>query len=189
MGPVTVETVISAPRESVFDFVGDLANHVAFTDHFVSDYRLARARSDGHGAAARFRLENPGPKQWAEVQFSVFERPRRIVEEGQSGRFMRNRFWTMWDFSPEGNATRVELTFWSEPATRWDAFKESLGARGWVKRQNGAALRRLRKIFEEERDRPLARTTVAGLEPSKVARFGDRPSRSRVGALGPRGKG
>lgn len=189
MGPVTVETVISAPRESVFDFVGDLANHVAFTDHFMSDFRLARAKSDGQGAAARFRLENPGPKQWAEVQFSVFERPRRIVEEGHSGRFGRNKFWTMWDFTPEGNATRVELTFWSEPATRWDAFKESLGARGWVKRQNASALRRLRQIFEEERDRPLARTTVAGLELQTLARFGDHPSRSRLGALGPRSKG
>ena len=145
LGPVTVETVISAPREAVFDFVGDLANHVAFTDHFMSDYRLARAKSDGPGAAARFRLENPGPKQWAEVQFTVFERPRRIVEEGRSGRFLRNKFWTMWDFSPEGNATRVELTFWSEPATRWDAFKEALGARGWVKRQNRTALGRLRR--------------------------------------------
>ena len=62
VGPVTVETVISAPREAVFDFVGDLANHVAFTDHFSSDFRLARTKSDGLGAAARFRLENPGPE-------------------------------------------------------------------------------------------------------------------------------
>ena len=74
MGPVTVETVISAPREAVFDYLGDLANHVAFTDHYMSDYRLARAKSDGLGAAARFRLENPGPKQWAEAQFVVVER-------------------------------------------------------------------------------------------------------------------
>ena len=111
MGPVTVETVISAPREVVFDFVGDLANHVAFTDHMMSDYRLARAKSDGAGAAARFRLENPGPKQWAEVQLVAFERPRRIVEEGHSGRFLRNKFWTVWDMLPEGKATRVELTF------------------------------------------------------------------------------
>jgi uncharacterized protein YndB with AHSA1/START domain len=184
VGPVTVETVISAPREAVFDFVGDLANHVAFTDHFTSDFRLARARSDGVGAAARFRLENPGPKQWAEVQFSVFERPRRIVEEGHSGRFGRNKFWTMWDFIPDGNATRIELTFWSEPATRWDRFKEALGARGWVKSQNKVALGRLRKVFEEERDAPLLRTTVAGLEPMKLPRFGDHPSRERLRTKG-----
>ena len=184
MGPVTVETVISAPRADVFDFLGDIANHLAFTDHYMSDFRLARARSDGPGAAARFRLENPGPKQWAEVQFVVFERPRRIVEEGKSGRFLRNKFWTVWEFIPEGKGTRVELTFSSEPATRYDAFKEALGARGWVKRQNKVALARLRKIFEEERDRPLARTTVAGLEPLKAPRFGDHPSRERLRAKG-----
>jgi uncharacterized protein YndB with AHSA1/START domain len=184
VGPVTVETVISAPREDVFDFLGDLANHVAFTDHFLSDYRLARAKSDGPGAAARFRLENPGPKQWAEVQLTVFERPRRIVEEGRSGRFGRNRFWTAWDLSPQGNATRVELTFESEPATRWDAFKEALGARGWVKRQHKVALARLRKVFEEPRDEPLARATVAGLEPMTLPRFGGHPSRERLKAKG-----
>lgn len=184
MGPVTVETLISAPREEVFDFVGDIANHVAFIDHFASDFRLARARSGGLGAAARFRLENPGPKQWAEVQFAVFDRPRRIVEEGHSGRFLRNKFWTSWEFIPDGKATRVELTFSSEPATRWDSFKEALGARGWVKRQNKLALARLRKIFEEERDRPLARATVAGLEPMKLPRFGDHPSRERLRAKG-----
>jgi hypothetical protein len=181
---VSVETVISAPREAVFDFVGDLANHVAFTDHFQSEFRLARAKSDGQGAAARFRLKNPGPKQWAEVQFAVFERPRRIVEEGHSGRFARNKFWTMWEFIPEGKATRVELTFWSEPATRWDSFKEALGARRWVKAQNKVALGRLRKVFEEERSEPLARTTVAGVEPMKLPRYGDRPRPERLRAKG-----
>jgi ribosome-associated toxin RatA of RatAB toxin-antitoxin module len=184
MGPVSVETLISAPREAVFDFVGDIANHVAFTDHFASEFRLARPRSDGLGAAARFRLDNPGPKQWAEVQFSVFDRPRRIVEEGHSGRFLRNKFWTVWEFIPDGKATRVELTFSSEPATRWDSFKESLGARSWVKRENKMALERLRKVFEESRDRPLARCTVAGLEPLTLPRFGDHPSRERLGAKG-----
>ena len=184
MGPVTVETVISAPREQVFDFVGDLANHVAFTDHYMREFRLARARSDGQGAAARFQLQNPGPKQWAEVQFAVFERPRRIVEEGRSGRFGRNRFWTVWEFVPEGKATRVELTFSSEPATRWDSFKEALGARRWVKAQNRIALARLRKAFEEPSDEPLARATVAGLEPLKLPRFGDHPSRERLRSSG-----
>ena len=181
---MTVETVISAPREQVFDFLGDLANHVAFTDHFLSEFRLARVNSVGPGAAARFRLENPGPKQWAEVQITVFERPRRIVEEGKSGRFLRNKFWTVWDLSPEGQGTRVELTFAMEPATRWDAFKESLGGRSWVKRQHKVALARLRKVFEEPPAEPLARVQVAGLEPTTLPRFGSHPSRSRLKARG-----
>ncbi len=184
MGPIAADTVISAPREEVFDFVGDIANHLAFTDHYLSDFRLARARSDGPGAAARFRIESPGPQQWAEVQFTVFDRPRRIVEEGRSGRFGRNKFWTVWELSPEGNATRVELTFRSEPATRWDSFKEALGARGWIKGQNKIALARLRRVFEEQRDEPLARATVAGMEPMTLPRFGAHPSRERLRTKG-----
>ena len=43
----------------------------------------------------------------------------------------------------------MELTFWTEPATRWDSFKEALGARRGCKRQNRTALARLRKVFEE----------------------------------------
>jgi len=42
MGEVTVSTVISAPREDVFDFVCDLAARPAYTDHYMRDYRLAR---------------------------------------------------------------------------------------------------------------------------------------------------
>lgn len=184
MGPVTVHTLISAPREQVFDYVADLANHVAFVDHFTSDFRLARARSDGVGAAARFRVENPGPKQWAEVQVVELDAPRRLVEQGKAGRFLRNSFWTVWDFMPEGRSTRVELTFWTEPATRWDRVKEGLGGRGWVRRQHRIALERLRRIFEEQRDGPLARATIAGLETATLPRFGAHPSRERLAAKG-----
>ena len=72
----------------------------------------------------------------------------------------------------------------SEPGTRWDAFKESLGGRGWMKRQNKVALARLRKVFEEPSDKPLARATVAGLEPMTLPRFGGHPSRERLRAKG-----
>ena len=46
---VTVSTVISAPREQIFDFVGDLAGRPAYTDHYMHDYRLARVERGGRG--------------------------------------------------------------------------------------------------------------------------------------------
>ena len=58
------------------------------------------------------------------------------------------------------------------PGIKWDGFKESFGGRPWFKRQLSASLKRLRKIFEEQPDRPLARATVAGYEPLKAARYG-----------------
>jgi hypothetical protein len=40
MREVTVSTIISAPREEVFDFVCDLASRPAYTDHFMDDSRV-----------------------------------------------------------------------------------------------------------------------------------------------------
>src|SRR4030081_1894766 len=55
--PVTVSTVITAPRERVFDYLQDIANHSEFTDHYLVDWHLTRIDSVGRGAGARFRLK------------------------------------------------------------------------------------------------------------------------------------
>ena len=172
MREVTVSTVISAPREQVFDFVCDLAGRPAFTDHFMRDYRLARVDPVGAGAAARFQLRAPLAKEYAELQITEADRPRRIVEEIRVGRRGRNRSVALYDFIVEGGGTtRVELTTYSEPATPIDRLKE-IGAAGWMRRQTRKALDRLRMIFEEPPRGELKRATVAGYEPAKAARFG-----------------
>jgi uncharacterized protein YndB with AHSA1/START domain len=169
---VTVSTVISAPREQVFDFVCDLAGRPAYTDHFMRDYRLARVDPVGRGAAARFQLRAPLAKEYAELQITEADRPRRIVEEIRVGRRGRNRSVAVYDFIVEGGGvTRVELTTYSEPATAIDRVKE-LGAAAWVRRQTKKALERLRLIFEEPPRGELKRATIAGYEPAKASRFG-----------------
>jgi uncharacterized protein YndB with AHSA1/START domain len=169
---VTVSTVISAPRERVFDFVSDLAGRPAYTDHFMRDYRLARVNPVGPGAAARFQLRAPLAKEYAELEIKEVDRPRRIVEEVRVGRRGRNRSVAVYDFTPEGGgATRVELTTYGEPATAVDRLKQ-VGAAGWMRRQTKKALERLRMIFEEPPRGDLKRATIAGYEPAKAARFG-----------------
>jgi uncharacterized protein YndB with AHSA1/START domain len=169
---VTVSTVITAPREQVFDFVCDLAARPAYTDHFMHDYRLARVNPVGEGAAARFQLRAPLAKEYAELQISEVDRPRRIVERLAVGRRGRNRSLAVYDFFDEGHGvTRVELTTLSEPATPIDRLKE-LGAAGWVRRQTSKALKRLRMIFEEPPAGELKRATIAGFDASKAPRFG-----------------
>ena len=172
MREVTVSTVISAPREQVFDFVCDLAGRPAFTDHFMRDYRLARVDPVGAGAAARFQLRAPLAKEYAELQITEADRPRRIVEEIRVGRRGRNRSVAVYDFTVEsGGTTRVELTTYSEPATRVDRMKE-IGAAGWLRRQTRKSLERLRRIFEEPPRGELKRASIAGYEPAKAPRFG-----------------
>jgi uncharacterized protein YndB with AHSA1/START domain len=172
MREVTVSITISAPREDVFDFVSDLAARPAYTDHFMDDYRLARVRPVGLGAAARFRLSRPFFKDYAELTITQADRPRRIVEEIRVGRRGRNRSLAVYDFTRESaRATRVELTTFAEPATVIDRIRE-VGAAGWIRRKTRKSLDRLRAIFEEPQKKPLRRASIAGYEPEKAPRFG-----------------
>lgn len=173
MRPFTVHTSIAAPREEVFDFVSDLAARVAYCDHYMHDFRLTRPRSAGVGAAARFTLATPLVSTWCEIAIAESDRPRRIVERARLWRLGRTPAVAVYEFLQDVHGvTRVELTVWTEPATRIDALKESVGARRWLRRQTKTALERLRLVFEEQRDAPLARASIAGYEPLKAPRFG-----------------
>jgi uncharacterized protein YndB with AHSA1/START domain len=172
MRQVTVDVHISAPREDVFDFVGDLGGRPAWTDHYMKDYRLARPNPYGLGAAARFVLKAPFAKEYVELAIVEYDRPRRIVEEARVGRRGRNRSVAVYEFEQEtGGLTHVELTTYSEPATAVDRLRQ-IGAAGWIRRTSKMALERLRLVFEEPPERPLARVSVAGYEPLKAPRFG-----------------
>ncbi len=172
MRQVTVETVISAPREQVFDFVGDLSLRPSFADHYLKDYRLANANPVGQGAAARFLLDTPVFSERGGLQITEFDRPRRIVEEGGVGRRGRSRLVAVYDFSVEaGGTTRVALTTFSEPGNWVDRIKQT-GIHRWVRRQSKKALRRLKEQLEQPGHRPLKRVTVAGYEAGKAPRFG-----------------
>lgn len=172
MRQVTVDTVISAPREPIFDFVADLSRRPAYCDHYLKDYRLARANPVGKGAAARFLLDGPIFNERADLAIVELDRPRRIVEEGRVGIRGRSRLVAIYDFTSEaGGATRVELTTYSEPKTAIDRLRQR-GAHRWIKRQSKTALMRLRQIFEEPGDGELPRAGVAGYDPHKAPRFG-----------------
>ena len=108
MDAFTVTATVSRPREEVFEYLADIANHAEFTDHFLKDFRLTREQSYGRGAGARYRVDMPLNRfPWADTTIVEFDPPYRLVEEGR-------------------------------------------GARGWLRRQNRRALRRLRAILEDD---------------------------------------
>ncbi|HEX6714316.1 MAG TPA: SRPBCC family protein [Thermoleophilaceae bacterium] len=172
MRPVESRITISAPRDEVFQFIADMANRVAWMDHFLKDFRLTRVHTVGVGAGASFYIDAPVFPLRAEYQIVEAEAPRYLRERGRIGRWGRTTGWTEWELAESYGSTELTVTVWTEPGIRWDGIKESFGARPWLRRQVAASLRRLRKIFEEESDRPLARAGVAGYEPLKAARYG-----------------
>src|ERR1700730_744961 len=160
--PLSVSTVISAPRERVFDYLQDIANHGEFTDHFLVDWHLTRIDSVGRGAGARFRVKVPGNRfSWADVTFVEVERPHRIVEVGRAGKNNRIRTLGVYELAPGASGTtRLSFTLETEPVTLSDRLLEGLGARGWMRRKNERAMRRLRSILERDEGRGH-RVTVA----------------------------
>jgi uncharacterized protein YndB with AHSA1/START domain len=161
--PLTVEITIARPREEVFDYLADIANHAEFTDHFMVDWRLTREDTYGRGAGARYRIKAPLTRfPWADSTIVEVVPPRRIVEVGRTGKYNRIRTIGVYELEPAaGNSTRVRYTLETEPKLASDRLLEGLGGRAWMKRKLNKAMRRLRSILEEDYDRGT-RPTIAG---------------------------
>ena len=164
MDPVSASIVIDRPREEVFDYLADIANHAEFTDHWMTEWRLTRVDSYGRGAGARFKAARKGERYaYGDMTFIEVEPPYRIVAAGRGGKFNRNKTWTTWTLEPSGQATRVEVTTETEPALLTDRIMEAVMLkRGWTKGRLRKALSRLQSILEENLDRGK-RVTVGGL--------------------------
>jgi uncharacterized protein YndB with AHSA1/START domain len=162
--PFTVSIVVSAPREQVFDYLQDIANHREFTDHYLVDWHLTRIDSVGRGAGARFRVKAPGNRfSWGDSTFAEVERPHRIVEIGRTGKNNRIRTRGVYDLAPAASgSTRVSFTLETVPATLSDRVMEGLGGRAWLRRKNRRALQRLRGILERGEGRGRRVTVAAG---------------------------
>lgn len=164
MDPVSVAVTIARPREEVFEYLADVANHAEFTDHYLVEWRLTREDPYGLGAGARYRVRAPLSRfSWADSAIVEFDRPRRIVEAGRTGKFNRIRTLGVYELEPApGNSTRVTFTLESQPELPSDRLLEALGGRIWLRRQNARALRRLCTILEEDRGRGRRATVAAG---------------------------
>lgn len=164
MDRFTISTTIAVPREEVFEYLADVANHAEFWDHYWIDWRLLREDSSGVGAGARFRIKAPLNRfGWGDMTLAELTPPFRIVTHGRGGKFNRIRMLGIYTLSagPSGT-TNLEYSFETEPALPTDRLMEACGGAFWTRRQVGRAIRRLRHVLEEGRDR--------GRRPSVAAR-------------------
>ncbi len=164
MDPFTVSVNIALPREQVFEYLADIANHAEFTDHYLVDWRLTRVESYGEGAGARFRVKAPLNRfAWADMTIAELVPPFRIVERGRGGKFNRIRMIGTYEIvEPQPGISRVEYTYETDARVLSDVFAENFGGRAWARRKARKAMKRLRAILEEDRMR--------GKRPSVAAR-------------------
>jgi uncharacterized protein YndB with AHSA1/START domain len=172
---VEVSEVIGRPREEVFAYLADAANHSEFMDHFTSDWHLLREETQGPGAGARFKVDiRPGKRfSWADMTFSTVEPPSRLVGRGRFGKYGRTRTLTIWELEPEGqHNTRVTVSYETEPGLLSDRINEAMGYKRFWRRRLRKSLRRLARILEEDRGRGT-RVTIAGgaRKPASTYRF------------------
>ena len=140
---------IDAPRERVFDYLADIANHAEFSDHYLKDFRLERMDSRGVGAAASFKIAF-GSSLWGEIVITELDRPYEIVLEGQAGRIGRVKTRAVYTLTPSGrDMTQLEYELSSTEATKTDELRAALGGRAWLRFQTRRALRRLADALEQ----------------------------------------
>jgi uncharacterized protein YndB with AHSA1/START domain len=172
--PVELNVTISRPREEVFAYLADVANHAEFLDHFMVDWHLTREDSVGPGAGARFRFKAPFQRfPWGDLTLVEVQTPWRIAAAGRAGKFNRIRTRAIWELSPAGtSATRVDLTVATEPKLATDRFLEALAGRGYARRRFGRGLSRLRSILEDGQGRGR-RPTISGgpRKPASLFRY------------------
>jgi uncharacterized protein YndB with AHSA1/START domain len=161
--PLTLHVNIDRPREQVFAYLADVANHPEFTDHFLKGWRLTREQSEGRGAGARYRQDGRFDRfGYYDLNLAELDPPRRIVGVGRGGKYNRIKTFAEWKLEPTGGGTRVDFVFETEPALPTDRLIEAFGYRGWVRRNANKALKRLRGILEDNEGRGV-RATVAGI--------------------------
>jgi uncharacterized protein YndB with AHSA1/START domain len=173
MDAITLRIYISAPRREVYALIADVAARPSWCDHYMKDYRLVTPRAVGEGAGGRFRLDWRGGTRYVEFTIVEADAPRRIVEEGRTGRLGRTRYGAEYELTePSRGMTRVELTVWTEPENPIERAREWMGFRRFMRRRAKRALDRLRLIFEEGGGEAPVTATIAGYEARKAPRFG-----------------
>jgi carbon monoxide dehydrogenase subunit G len=162
--PFTVTVNVALPREQVFEYLADIANHAEFTDHYLVDWRLTRVESYGEGAGARFHAKVPLNRfSWADMTLAELQPPFKIVERGRGGKFNRIKMIGTYEIvEAHPGITRVEYTYETDAHVLSDVIAENTFGRSWAKRKAKKSMKRLRAILEEGRMRGKRPSVAAG---------------------------
>jgi Polyketide cyclase / dehydrase and lipid transport len=146
MKPVEVSIVIHRPIAEVFAYLDVLANHEAFTDHFLVDWEL-RGPAAGVGAGVTMTVRAPGRTEEVELTVIEAEPPLRTVEEtiGADGKRRTRGTYELQALDADRTEVRFRIDALEVPLSERPLWPLS---RAWLRRQNAKALERLRAQLE-----------------------------------------
>jgi hypothetical protein len=115
--PVTVTIDVPQPREAVFDHLDVMANHEAFTDHMLTNWRVSGPRT-GIGSKAVVTTKFGGITDEASIE--VFEaEPGRMIRErtvAAKGKRISHGTYTLSDLPNGGTHIEFEFALQKVPA-------------------------------------------------------------------------
>jgi uncharacterized protein YndB with AHSA1/START domain len=150
--PVSSTVSISRPREEVFAYLSDIANHRRFLDGRLTDWHLTREDSIGLGAGVRVRAKLRFDRfAYYDVTFTEMEPPYRMALVGRGGKYDRTLVIGEITLRDEGaQGTTLTWTIETETQLPSDQVMELVtGQRGVAKRALKKGLERLRAILED----------------------------------------
>lgn len=139
--PVTASIDVPQPRESVFAHLDVMANHEAFTNHMLVDWRYSGPPS-GVGSKAQVKTKLGGISDEAEIEVIAVE-PGRMIRErsvGAKGKRVAHGTYELSDL-PDGG-THIEFTFAVQQAPLADRALAPV-MRAMLGRGNARAMQRL----------------------------------------------
>jgi hypothetical protein len=152
--PVTVTVDVPQDRTSVYDFLDVMANHEAFTDHMMTNWRLSGPPT-GIGSKAAVTTKVGGVSDEATIE--VFEaEPGRMIRErsiGAKGKRIAHGTYTLSDL-PDGG-THVEFEFALQKVPALERPMVPL-MRRMLRAGNAKAMERLATLLAERSQASLA---------------------------------
>ena len=146
--PVTVSIDVPQPRGAVYDYLDVMANHEAFTDHMLTNWRVS-GPATGVGSKANVTVKAGGISDESEIE--VFEvDPGRMIRErsiAAKGRRIAHGTYTLSDLPDGGTHIEFEFALQKVPAIE-RPFVPLM--RKLVRNGNEKAMQRLAALLDDQ---------------------------------------
>jgi hypothetical protein len=108
--PVTVSIDVPQPRASVYAYLDVMANHEAFTDHMLTNWRVS-GPATGIGSKANVTAKVGGISDESEIEVFEIDPGRMIRERSIAGKGKRIAHGTYTLSDLPGGGTHIEFEF------------------------------------------------------------------------------